>query len=192
MYRAKIVSGTKYSIVKAQALDLEQIVKIYNQSILTKKATADLTPVSIKDRQVWFDTHQQRPERPIYVIKNQDDQVMAWGCFSDVKDRSAYHISAEISIYVHSSFQRRGLASHLLQWMLDQAPELGIYNILALIFAHNEPSLALFSNFGFTIWGKLPQVCDMQTFIADIVIMGKQLAASTNIVDAEGVEPINH
>lgn len=166
-------------IERAAAHDLAEIVAIYNQSILTKASTADLQPVTIADRQAWFDEHKTHPTRPIYVVKNQMGEVMAWGSFSDVKSRPAYDISSEISIYVSNQFQRRRLASTLLEWMLAQAPSLGITNILALIFAHNHASLALFSKFGFEQWGKLPNVCDMQDFMADIVILGKALTADS-------------
>ncbi|SJM37563.1 Putative phosphinothricin acetyltransferase YwnH [Psychrobacter pasteurii] len=82
---------------------------------------------------------------------------MAWGSFSDVKNRIAYHISSEISIYVATQYQGLGLGRLLLQWMLAQAPQLGIQNILALIFGHNKPSLSLFEKFGFEPWGRFPQ-----------------------------------
>ena len=62
--------------------------------------------------------------------------------------------------------------------MLRRAPALDIENVLAVIFAHNSASLALFQAQGFAEWGRLPQVCDLQTRRADIVILGKRLAAS--------------
>ena len=62
--------------------------------------------------------------------------------------------------------------------MLRRAPALDIENVLAVIFAHNAASLALFQAQGFAEWGRLPQVCDLQTRRADIVILGKRLAAS--------------
>lgn len=161
------------NIQLAKSTDLAKIVEIYNQSIAGKASTADLTPVTIADRQAWFDEHLTKPNRPLYVMTNEAGELMAWGSFGEVKNRLAYHISSEISIYVDSQYQGLGLGSILLQWMLQQAPKLGIQNILALIFGHNKPSLALFTKYGFESWGRLPNVCDMQDFTADIVILGK-------------------
>ena len=48
-------------------------------------------------------------------------------------------------------------------------------NVLAVIFGHNHPSLHLFHSFGFQEWGRLPAVCDLETFEADVVILGKQI-----------------
>lgn len=38
----------------AQAPDLARIVEIYNQSIPTRLATADLTPVTVNQKKDWF------------------------------------------------------------------------------------------------------------------------------------------
>ena len=51
---------------------------------------------------------------------------------------------------------------------------LGIKNIIAVIFGHNHASIRLFHTFGFQEWGRLPQVCDLETMQADIVLLGKK------------------
>jgi phosphinothricin acetyltransferase len=56
------------------------------------------------------------------------------------------------------------------------APSLGIANVLAFIFAHNQPSIALFEAQGFTRWGLLPQVCELDAAEKDVVILGRRLA----------------
>ncbi len=162
------------AIYHAAESDLMQIVAIYNQSIAGKQSTADLQPVTLAQRQTWFEQHQ--PEHyPIYVVKDKQGNMTAWGSFSQLYQRPAYHISSEISIYVADEYQRQGIARQLLLWMLQQAPSLGIYNIVALIFAHNVPSIRLFQALGFEQWGKLPQICDMNGFYADVLMLGKQV-----------------
>lgn len=61
-----------------------------------------------------------------------------------------------------------------------QAPSLGICNVIALVFAHNQPSLGLFRKLGFEQWGYMPKVCDMQGFIADVVMLGKTVTSDSN------------
>lgn len=172
-----VALNNKFIVQRASHNDLAAIVDIYNQSIAGKQATAILAPVTSVERAQWFDEHINNPKRPIYVIKTQSDSkasatIVAWGSFSDLYARTAYHISSEISIYLHRDYQGQGLGSLLIGWMLTQAPSLGIYNIVALIFAHNTPSLGLFRKLGFEQWGYMPQVCDMQGFIADVVMLG--------------------
>ncbi len=161
-----------HTIRPAVQADLPAIVAIYNSAIPGRQATADLQPVNIASRQAWFDAH--GGNRPLYVVENPAGQVLAWGSFSDYYPRHAYRISAEISIYVHQDARGSGLGRRLAEYMCAQAPALDIRNIIAVIFAHNTPSIRLFSALGFSEWGRLPQVCDMETFIADVVILGRE------------------
>ena len=155
----------------ARATDLPAIVAIYNSTIESRASTADLAPVSVASRQAWFAAH--HGNRPLYVVEDTDGTIAAWGSFSDYYPRAAYRISAEISIYVAPERRGNGLGRKLLQEMLQRAPALGIKNVLAVIFAHNAASIALLQSQGFVEWGRLPQVCDLQTRLADIVILGK-------------------
>ena len=59
--------------------------------------------------------------------------------------------------------------------MLKRAPELGVKNIVALIFSSNAISLNLFAKFGFARWGELPEVCDMSGKLESLTILGKKL-----------------
>nr|WP_317199127.1 N-acetyltransferase family protein [uncultured Psychrobacter sp.] len=184
--------NSEFSVERATLSDLTAILYIYNQSIAGKQATANLTPVTTTERAAWFDEHLNSRTRPIYVVKTiakdicssaniseksnhqeiETTQIIAWGSFSDLYARSAYHISSEISIYLHNDEHGKGLGSMLANWMLAQAPSLGIRKVVALIFAHNQPSLRLFYKLGFEQWGYMPQVCDMDGFIADVVMLG--------------------
>ncbi len=180
-----------FTVQRAKKEDLPAILTIYNQSIAGKQATANLTPVTCAERQDWFDEHLNSATRPIYIVRAvvEDAEVsveetvspiVAWGSFSDLYTRPAYHISTEISIYLHQEYHGQKLGSLLTRWMLTQAPSLGIHNVVALIFAHNQPSLGLFRKLGFEQWGYMPKVCDMEGFIADVVMLGKAVIADSN------------
>ena len=87
--------------------------------------------------------------RPLYVLKNQEGELLAWGGFSDYHPREAYRITAEISIYVRHDMRGVGVGKILVCYMLEKAPSLGIKNIIAVIFGHNHASIRLFHTFGF-------------------------------------------
>lgn len=185
----------QFIVQRASKADLPEILAIYNQSIASKQATANLAPVTCEERAEWFDEHLNSSTRPIYIVRavvklvdeanESTDQtqspIVAWGSFSDLYARTAYHISTEMSIYLHQDYHGRGLGSLLARWMLTQAPSLGIHNIVALIFAHNQPSLGLFRKLGFEQWGYMPKVCDMQGFIADVVMLGKAMRLDNDV-----------
>lgn len=169
------------SIRLAAIDDLPRIVEIYNQSIAGKQATADLQPVSVADRQAWFDTH--TGNRPLVVAQTRSEtssqtslgEIVGWGSLSNLYARPAYHISTEISIYVAEEAKGQGVGKALVNYLIEVAPSCGVQQVVALIFAHNTPSLAMFEKLGFEPWGKFKQVCDMQGFIADVVILGKSV-----------------
>ncbi|TGP46855.1 N-acetyltransferase family protein [bacterium M00.F.Ca.ET.230.01.1.1] len=169
------------SIRLATIDDLPRIVEIYNQSIAGKQATADLQPVSVADRQAWFDAH--TGNRPLVVAQTRSEtssetslgEIIGWGSLSDLYARPAYHISTEISIYVADEAKGQGVGKALVNYLIQIAPSCGVQQVVALIFAHNTPSLAMFEKLGFESWGKFKQVCDMQGFIADVVILGKSV-----------------
>lgn len=165
---------SQHTIVHAVLDDLPAIVDIYNSTIPDRRATADLVPVSVESRRAWFDAH--TGNRPLYVVKDPQGEVLAWASFSDYYPRQAYHISAEISIYVRHDMRGVGVGKKLLRYMVDRAPEWEIRNILAVIFGHNYNSIYLFESFGFKEWGRLPNVCELDGKLADIVILGKTLA----------------
>ncbi|AMN50369.1 GNAT family N-acetyltransferase [Psychrobacter sp. P2G3] len=181
----------QFTVQRASKADLPEILAIYNQSIAGKQATANLTPVTCEERAEWFEEHLNSLTRPIYVVRavvklaadttesavQTASPIIAWGSFSDLYARTAYHISTEISIYLHQDYHGKGLGSLLARWMMTQAPSLGIHNVIALIFAHNQPSLGLFRKLGFEQWGYMPKVCDMEGFIADVVMLGKAVTS---------------
>ena len=162
-----------YTLSRAQREDLPEIVAIYNSTVASRQATADLQPVSVAEREAWFAAHQCE-HRPLYVVQDAvSGCLMAWASLSDYYPRAAYHRTAEVSIYIHAQHRGAGLGKWLLGEMIRRAPALGVHKLVAVIFAHNAASIALFRGSGFEIWGRLPEVCDLDGMLADVVLLGK-------------------
>jgi L-amino acid N-acyltransferase YncA len=153
--------------------DLPKIVAIYNATIPSHQVTADLEPVSVESRVSWFQDHQPHT-RPLWVVEV-DRQVVAWLSFSSFYGRPAYDRTAEVSLYVDESVRRAGVGTYLLQEAIAFAPQLNLDRLLAFIFGHNEPSLALFEKFGFERWGTLPGVAKLGSIERDLCILGLSL-----------------
>jgi L-amino acid N-acyltransferase YncA len=153
--------------------DLPGILAIYNATIPQRIATADLEPVSVENRQEWFAKH-TADQYPIFVIEKAET-VIAWLSFQEFYARPAYHATAEISIYVDTNYRHQGIGSYLLSYALHHSPELGIKTLLGFIFGHNQPSLRLFTKFGFQEWGYLPRIAELDQIERDLVIVGKRL-----------------
>jgi len=159
----------------ATAADLPAIVAIYNASIPGRMATADTAPVTVAQREDWFRAFDPKV-RPLWV-REQDGEIAGWLGLRSFYGRPAYHRTVESAVYVSPAHQRRGIAHELLAHALAAAPALGIANVLAFVFAHNLPSIALFEAQGFARWGLLPRVCELDGNEYDVAILGLRLPA---------------
>jgi phosphinothricin acetyltransferase len=158
---------------EAKESDLPSIVEIYNAAVPTRKATADLIPISVESRREWFKKHD--PEQyPIWVAAI-GGEAIGWLGLQMFYGRAAYRKTAEVSLYIAPEFQGRGIGKLLVEYALDRCPGLDISTLVCVIFAHNEPSIRLFEKFGFQRWGYLPGIAELDDFEADVVILGKKL-----------------
>jgi phosphinothricin acetyltransferase len=131
--------------------------------------------VSVVSRRSWLARHDPA-RRPCWVLDD-DGKVVGWLSFENYTERAAYSITAEVSVYVDATHRRQGHARTLLDHALEQAPALGLERLLAVVFAHNAASIALFESAGFERWGLLPGVTRLDGRAADIVILGRVVAA---------------
>jgi L-amino acid N-acyltransferase YncA len=155
----------------ATRADLPGILAIYNASIPAHMSTADLTPQQLPARQAWWD-QRDHATRPVLVME-ESGRVIAWGAFTNFKDRAAYAPTAEVSVYVDPSAVGRGVGRVMLDALLARTTACGIDRVIALCFAHNEVSVRLFSSRGFTEWGRIPDACDMHGVRRTVVMLGK-------------------
>lgn len=161
-----------FNIRKARLEALPAIVDIYNLSIPGRLATADTEIVSVESKMDWFHSHYDL--RPLFVVE-EESKIIAYLSFKSFYGRPAYSITVEIGIYIHPDYQGKGIGKILLQKAIDISPDLKIENLLGFIFAHNEPSIALFKKFGFTEWGNLPAVGKIDKKYVDLLIFGKKV-----------------
>ncbi|NEO27168.1 MAG: N-acetyltransferase [Kamptonema sp. SIO4C4] len=158
----------------ATETDLSAIVAIYNTSIPSRQATADTHPIPLDSRWDWFREH--TPNRHPLWVKETAGEIVGWLSLQAFYGRPAYHATAEVSLYIHPHHQQQGIGQTLLRHALQQSPSLGLKTLLAFIFAHNQPSLALFSKFDFTEWGYLPRIAELDQIERDLIILGKRVS----------------
>jgi len=140
----------------AIAADLPAINIIYNHYVLHSTCTYQLTPSTGAERRAWFDQHS--PSHPVMVATGPDGTVVGWASLSPFLSRPAYQFTVEDSVYVHADHLRRGLGRALLANLLRRSDELGYANVIAIISADQEPSIALHRELGFVVAGRLVNV----------------------------------
>lgn len=163
-----------YTIADAERDDLPSIVEIYNSTVAGRVVTADLEPVTVQSREKWFNEHS--PDfRPLWVMKAENGDMMAWLSYQSFYGRPAYNATAEISIYIAENYRGHGLGTVLIDRAIQECPRLGLRTLLGFVFGHNEPSLGLLTKFGFERWAHLPRVAELDGIERDLIILGKRV-----------------
>jgi phosphinothricin acetyltransferase len=153
--------------------DLPSIVAIYNSTVSSRMVTADTEPVTVESKEAWFKEHSPS-SRPLWVVEIQGE-ICGWISFQSFYGRPAYQATTEVSIYIHQDFRGRKLGEYLIGKAIEACPRLHIKTLLGFIFGHNEPSLRLFSKFGFEKWAHLPKVAELDGVERDLIILGKRV-----------------
>jgi L-amino acid N-acyltransferase YncA len=164
--------------------DLPAIIDIYNQSIPAGRSTADTSPIKVSDRVEWFGKFDPQ-KRPIWVAED-DEKVVGCVYLSwFYGGRPAYDKTAEISTYIASDYQRKGLGTLLKTKMIEACPRLGVENLISMYFDHNEATKRLNDKFGFQVVGHLAEIAD---------VLGEKRGLMMSILripESEPVRPAN-
>ena len=137
--------------------------------------TADTEPVSVESRVPWFNEHSPN-KRPLWMIEDDSNaNTIGWISFQSFYGRPAYDATTEISIYLNPHARGKGIGKTVLRYAMENCGTYGIKTLLGFIFAHNEPSLKLFRNFGFEDWAVLPNIAVLDGIERSLIIVGKRI-----------------
>lgn len=135
--------------------DVAAVVEIYNQAVDDTVAIWNNDHVDEANRLQWIESH-DAAGLPILVAEV-GGEIAGYASLSVFRDFQGFAHTAENSIYVHPRFQRRGIASLLLEKIVESARELKLHVVVAAIEGSNEASLTLHSRLGFRSAGVIPQ-----------------------------------
>lgn len=158
----------------AQNDDLPQVLEIYNQVIPAKNVTADLTPVTINDRQEWFDFHINNAIHPLWCIFDPQQKIIGWVSFRPYLSRIAFHRTAEVSFYLCNSIHKQGIGQQVMQHVFSEFEKSPLTTLVALVFKDNVPCVKLLEKNYFKLWADLPNIADMGDHFESLVIYGYQ------------------
>ena len=159
-------------IRNARREDLPAIVAIYNEAVADRFATADLEAVTVQARAAWLASHDEQ-SYPVFVAEL-DGVVAGWCSLSAYRGgRAAVRRTAEISYYIARAARRRGIGRALLEHAIRESPLLGVHVLFAIILEPNSPSIALVERCGFSRWGRLPDVAEIDGQLVAHVYYGR-------------------
>lgn len=152
------MSSTDIGLIRpAIEKDLAAIDRIYNQAVEEGFRTAHLSPLTVDQREMWFQDHDPLTY-PVFVF-TRGAEVLGWASFSPYRPgRKALNEVAEISIYVDFEHHGEGIGSKMLEYCLARCPDLNKRVVFSIIIEGNQGSIGLMQKYGFEQWGFLPDV----------------------------------
>lgn len=164
----------KYEIRTAERKDYLKILDILNQAIRKRNCTALLTPATFQTRKKWFQDHQDG-KHPIFVAMD-GNRVAGWMAVTAYRDgREGFSKTGEVSYYIDEKYQNQGVASALMEEVLERCRLRGFKSLMAVIFADNRGSIALAEKFGFEKWGLFPGIIEIDGETKDCLQYGRAL-----------------
>lgn len=140
--------------------DLKTLNDIYNQSVPSKTSTAHLLPVSIEERTVWFNNHNEN-KYPVFIAE-ENKKILGWISVSPYRSgRQALQHTAEVSYYIHKDHHHSGIASSLMTYVINNCEKFNIKNLIAILMGHNTYSIKLLEKFKFKKWGLMPNIINI-------------------------------
>ena len=137
--------------------DVFACLTIYNYEVEHGVATLDLEPRTLEEWHEWYKAHSDE-HHPISVGII-DDVVVVYASLSPYRLKDAFKSTVELSIYIHQDYRGQGVATQLMERILEMAKEdTMLHNVVSVITAGNEESTKLHNRFGFTYCGLTPEV----------------------------------
>ncbi len=104
------------------------------------------------------------------LVARRDGQVIGWAALSPVSRRGCYAGVAEVSVYVAASHRGRGVGRRLLEAVIVQSEQHGIWTLQGATFASNEASLRLQRACGFREVGRRERIARLNGEWRDTVL----------------------
>lgn len=135
--------------------DLAAIAAIYNHAIQHSDATFDVDLVTLGERRVWLAQFDE--VHPLFVCES-NGAVVGYAYYFSFRQKPAYALTKECTVYVAPDTQRRGIGTALYTALVAHAREHGIHVLMGVLGGDNSASVALHRKFGFVEVGHLREV----------------------------------
>lgn len=154
-------------IRELHAEDWPAVREIYEQGIAGRNATFE---TKAPDWDTW-DRSQLEGHRLVAV---EDVRVVGWVAVHAVSPRPCYSGVVEHSVYIDADAQGKGVGRSLLERLIADTEQAGIWTIQTGIFPENEASLALHVKCGFRVVGTQERLGQLDGVWRDVVVVERR------------------
>ena len=136
--------------------DSEAIQAILNHVIQTSTALYDYEPRPLAQVMAWAE-QKQASGLPLRGAFDVNDRLLGFATYGSFRPQPAYKYTVELSIYVDEAARGQGVASALMQDLIDLAELNQRHVMVGCIDANNEASIVLHRKFDFNHCGTVKQ-----------------------------------
>src|SRR2546421_912736 len=147
--------------------DWPRVKQIYLEGIATGHATFETGAPTFAE---WDQAHLSCAR----LVAQQGDAIVGWAALSPVSQRCVYGGVAEVSVYVSTSDRGIGIGRKLLDVLINESEENGIWTLQAGIFSENVGSLALHRRCGFREVGRRERIGKMNGVRRDTILLERR------------------
>ena len=145
----------KYIVKEMLEIHWEEVKSIYLQGIHTNKSTFQT------EAPTWEDWDAGHLGICRFVVLVEGD-VGGWVALSPSSTRRCYRGVAEVSLYIDERFQGIGVGTALLNYLIQQSEEQGIWSLYSVVVRENTSSIALHKKCGFRKVGIREKIAKME------------------------------
>lgn len=130
------------TIRKFVADDWPVVAGIYRQGIETRNATFE---TEVPELETW-----RKKFHPDFLWSAESDsRVVAWAGLQPVSLRKAYEGVLELTIYVDLDYAGNGIGKKLMNHLIDESENGGVWTLYSSVFPENTSSMKLHQSAGF-------------------------------------------
>ncbi|MDF1838476.1 MAG: GNAT family N-acetyltransferase [Planctomycetota bacterium] len=150
-------AGEPWVIRHGTPEDLAGICEIYNHYVHHSVATFDLHPWEVKEKRDWMAQFKREGRSQMFVAERAG-QIIGYAYSGPFRERPAYDITAETTVYLAPGEGGQGLGRRLYGTLIPRLKALGLHRLIAGVTLPNPASVALHESFGFESVGVMSQV----------------------------------
>ena len=147
--------------------DWPAIRSIYEDGIRTGLATFE---TGCPDWETWDAAHMATCR----LVAELDDRISGWAALNPVSERCVYEGVAEVSVYVGIEHRDRGVGTLLMQALIEESENAGIWTLQAGIFPENETSIRLHERLGFREVGRRERLGQLAGTWKDVLLLERR------------------
>jgi len=146
----------------------DDVRRIHAEGIDTGLATFEIEPASD------WESGSERHLECCRIVAVHEGRLVGWAALSPVSDRCVYGGVAEVSIYIGADSRGIGVGSMLMQRLIAESEERGIWTLQAGVFPENEASIALHEKHGFRIVGRRERLGKLGVRWQDVLLLERR------------------